>query len=179
MMDEQTNDLTGQKFGKLTVLKPSFRYKQYGWYWLCQCNCGKKVVEKGCKLVGGSIQSCGCLRKHRQKRNYVIHGNTVHGGRSQDGKESRLYRIWSNMKARCNRKSHPAYMRYGGRGIRICAEWMNDYTAFRDWAFRNGYTDEMTIDRMDIDGDYEPGNCQWLTKSEHARKTNIEKNKKK
>lgn len=89
----------------------------------------------------------------------------------------RLYAIWRNMKCRCLHPQHPAYPRYGGRGIRICDEWL-DFAEFQRWALSSGYTDKMTIDRIDSGKGYEPGNCQWLTKSEHSQKTNSDRMKK-
>lgn len=171
-------ELTGQRFGRLTVTALAFQYSENGRYWHCRCTCGKRVVQKECDLLGGRVHSCGCLRgKKKAKRKkwtkaYAIHGNTTHGDRRVDGEECRLYRIWSNMKARCNRKTHPAYKRYGGRGIKVCELWQESYIIFREWAYKSGYTEEMTIDRIDNDGDYEPENCQWLSKAEHSRKSN-------
>ena len=168
-------DLTGKRFGKLKVIGPAFQYGPDSWYWHCRCSCGKRIVEKGSVLERGKRKSCGCMRGGKKKRKkwtpaYEVHGNTVHG--DCRGGNERLYRIWCNMKARCNRENHPAYSRYGGRGVKICEDW-SDYVKFREWAFVSGYEDGMTIDRVDNDGDYCPENCQWLTKSQHSKKTNL------
>lgn len=129
----------------------------------------------------------GCedfARQRKHKKHHVVsgqeHKNFRHGGRSRQDEScmGRLYAIWRNMKCRCLNEHHPAYPRYGGRGIQICPEWMN-FEGFQRWALLSGYTDKMTIDRIDIDKGYKPDNCQWLTKSEHAKKTNFEKYNKK
>lgn len=166
-------ELTGKRFGKLTVIKAIGETKAAANYWQCQCDCGKRVVKYGGDLIGGRATSCGS-RKHRKSyKSGKEHGNTKHGGRCGEG--DRLYWIWHNMKARCNLKTHPAYERYGGRGIKVAGEWQRDFATFKAWAIASGYTDKMTIDRINVDGDYGPKNCQWLTKSEHAKKTNTEK----
>jgi len=84
------------------------------------------------------------------------------------GCDTRLYRIWVNMKARCNNPNRDAYKNYGGRGVRVCEQWNHDFVAFRDWAVTNGYTDELTIEREDNDSDYEPSNCTWIPRGEQT-----------
>jgi len=164
------NDLTGQRFGRLVVLRDSGkRSPSNNIYWLCQCDCGKTKATLGQRLRSGKTSSCGCyLRECRIK-----HGDT------KRGKIERIYTIWTNMKGRCYRVNKPDYKYYGGRGITVCEEWRNDYAVFRFWAMLNGYQDNLTIDRIDSAGNYEPHNCQWITKSENVGKANQERYKNK
>lgn len=148
-------DLTGEKFGRLTAIQ----YEKTGnsLKWICKCECGKTVKAYGYDLQRGRVKSCGC-RKER------------HGG-----KYSRLYTIWAGMKKRCNNPNHMHYKYYGGKGVKVCAEWETSFEPFRDWALSNGYRDDLTIDRIDSSGDYTPNNCQWITGAENTRKANFER----
>lgn len=143
------NDLTGKKFGKLLVLqRAQSNTKSGNAKWICQCDCGNTTVAIGSKLKNGHTKSCGCNR---------ISNNAK--GHSKD----RLYRIWYRMKRRCYREDDEHYKWYGARGIRICDDWLNDFLAFRNWALNNGYTDKLSIDRINVNGNYEPSNCRWVS----------------
>lgn len=149
-------DLAGQKFGRLTAIEYLGKNK-----WLCKCECGNEVEVRGTFLQNGHTQSCGCYHKE-QARAY----STKHGM-----KGTRLYRIWNRMKDRCNNVNNYDYARYGERGIKVCDAWLTDFEAFHDWAMNNGYQDGLTIDRIDVDGNYEPDNCRWATSKQQARNT--------
>ena len=151
-------DLTGQKFGRLTTLYRLHNIKGKT-KWLCVCDCGnlKEVILSD--LLLGKSKSCGCLAKE-----LVSSRSTIHG---QCG--TRLYRIWTKMKERCYTTTNKRYKDYGGRGVAVCAEWKNGFMSFYNWAMANGYDDTLTIDRIDVDGNYEPTNCRWITMKQQSR----------
>lgn len=157
-------DLTGMRFGRLTVLSRSEDYisphGQKAAKWKCACDCGNETIVMGKDLRAGKTRSCGCLQPEMVRNKLLKHGDGCH--------RTRLYRIWMAMRARCNNQNVPCYKNYGGRGIKVCDEW-NDFAVFRDWALANGYTNDLKIDRKDNDKGYSPNNCRWATQKEQMR----------
>lgn len=149
-------DLTGQKFGKLTVVEIAYR-KNKRIFWKCLCDCGNYSYVDGGNLKSGHTSSCGCLQKELGLA--PSHHLRFH----------RLYNIWSLMKKRCINSTDKLFSYYGGRGIKICDEWKNDFKVFYDWAMASGYQENLTIDRIDVNGNYEPNNCRWITQKEQVR----------
>ena len=149
-------DLTGQQFGLLTAIARLPPHGKNGSYmWVCDCECGGTAIVRTSDLLNGHTLSCGCY-KHMQKNI-----------RTSD---TRLYNIWSNMKQRCSNPNNKNYRYYGGRGIKVCSEWQK-FEAFYYWAVSNGYKDGLTIERKDNDGNYEPSNCEWITRVRQHRNT--------
>ena len=156
------NDLTGQRFGRLTVLEFVPRTCK-GSYWKCKCDCGAERVIGASGLISGQTKSCGCLKVEAAK---IIQSKFIkkHGKRG-----TRLYNIWFKIKQRCFNKNNPAFNDYGGRGIGVCEEWKNDFQSFYNWAMENGYNEGLSIDRIDNDGNYEPSNCRWTDNKTQCR----------
>ena len=154
----RTDNLKGKRFGRLIAIEKVDNKGKRGVFWLCKCDCGNKTVVSSDHLKKGHTSSCGCYR--REIPSTRGHGLT----------HTRLFNIWNGMKERCYNQNNYHYKYYGARGIKICDEWLgeNGLINFYNWAMSNGYTDKLTIDRINVNGDYEPNNCRWETMLKQA-----------
>lgn len=157
-------DMAGMKYGRLTILKrvPTPKHLRVT-HWECECECGKRIITTRPNLITGHTKSCGCYALE------LITGNKYRETHNES--RTRLYYIWQSMKQRCYDETLEKYNDYGGRGIKICNEWI-EYANFAKWAKNNGYKNNLTIDRIDVNGDYEPSNCRWASmKVQNRNKT--------
>jgi hypothetical protein len=150
-------DLIGKVFGRLTVIERVENNKSGRSMWRCRCECGKECIVLGKYLLNGGTRSCGCLKVEELKKRSSSHkmSNTP------------LYKKWQIMNTRCNNSNRDHYQWYGGKGIKVCEEWRK-FENFYNWAMENGYSDGLTIERVDISKDYEPNNCKWITLKEQS-----------
>ena len=144
----------GTRYGKLTIISPTNKRSGGNIIYKCICDCGKECYVSSGNL-GKSTNSCGCL----------VEVNKIKHNKSR----TKLYDVWTNMKQRCNNPKNPRYKNYGGRGIAVCDEWRDSFSAFANWAMANGYEEGLTIERIDVDDGYKPSNCTWITKSEQVQ----------
>lgn len=150
--------MIGKRFGRLTVIRENGKAKNGSLMYLCECDCGNFITVRGISLRNGDCKSCGCLRKEISSK-----GNSTHGHSNE-----RLFNVWRCMIRRCYDVNHSSYHRYGGRGIKICDNWLNNYESFKNFMLDNGYPEdagpyEYSIDRLNNDGNYEPSNCRVVT----------------
>lgn len=166
-MKKRTQVFVGEVVGNLTVLSLSHRQPVSGvvqLMWNCRCECGAAVVRSTSNLhkSGVKTHSCKACANKLNGAHHVIH----------NGCGTRLHAIWHGMKHRCDCETATSYKWYGAKGVRVCAEWQ-DFEVFRKWAMSHGYADQLTIERNDSSRDYEPDNCEWVTRSENSRRARV------
>lgn len=153
-------DLTGKKFGRLLAIERLKNNNKNNAVWLCKCDCGITKPVVGYLLTSGQSTSCGCYQRSGLHK---THGQS----------HTHLHNTWTNMKTRCYNSNRQQYKDYGGRGIAMCNEWKDNFEAFWEWSLSNGYNSNLSLDRINNDGNYEPGNCRWATRETQARNTRM------
>lgn len=157
--------MVGKKFGRLTVLEETNKRKDRRIVYKCLCDCGNISYVTGKNLRNGNTKSCGCLSVDKFKQRSTKHGK----------RNTRLYEVWCGIRYRCCNPNKRDYKNYGGRGIAVCDEWLQDFMNFYNWAINNGYEKGLEIDRIDNNGNYEPNNCRWISHQDNCnnRRTNV------
>ena len=155
----EANVIVGFKNNKLTIIEFAGINNLHKTLVRCKCDCGKEIIVRGSNLVNHRTKSCGCIRREVTRNLKFLHGQH----------DTRLYRCWQNMKDRCGNEKNKEYKNYGGRGIKVCSRWQDSFVDFAEWALNSGYDESLTIDRIDVDGNYCPENCRWSTMKEQSR----------
>lgn len=162
-------DLTGKKIGRLTIIKRISEASPIKW--LCRCDCGNYTEVFGYNLTRLHTTSCGCFNKEQNKKRIVKKENNVFYKHGKS--DTKLHSLWRSMIGRCYNTNNKAYKNYGGRGIKVCEEWKNDFMSFYNWAISNGYNEmknkfEQSLDRINVNDNYKPDNCRWATAKQQA-----------
>jgi hypothetical protein len=170
---KRVSDLVGRKFNRLTVTKYLGKRSHGKHWWACECDCGGYVELNTSRLTGNSPTiSCGCFRKETLTSNRA--DPTKHGLHKH-----KLYGIYYGMLGRCYNPKNCRYQYYGQLGVQVCQEWRDSFLTFYDWATSNGWSDSLSIDRLDASGNYYPSNCEWVSVSENSRRMNVRRKKRK
>lgn len=155
-------DRAGERYGRLTVVSRWERLPSGHSKWLCICDCGNTKIVEDSNLKRSEKISCGCWRKELYKESGKYIGQS----------RTNIYKIWASMVKRCTKANATNYKYYGGRGIKVCDDWLDDkngFFLFKNWAYENGYQDGLSIERIDVNGDYTPDNCTWVTWTEQCK----------
>lgn len=162
--ENKQREIKGQKFGKLTALCFEYRDEKHNHFWRFRCDCGNEIVARKRAVTSGNTTQCKKCSLESRKNKLKTHGMS----------KTRLYKEWAGIIQRCENPKATSYDRYGGKGITVCEEW-HDFDVFKEWALSNGYSDSLTIDRIDSKGNYEPLNCRWVDVLEqnNNQKTNV------
>lgn len=154
-MGRRLIDISGKKYNHLTVLYHDVeRSTNKKHFWICKCDCGKIKSIEGARLKNGETKACGCLRGGVPKYKTV---------------NKKLYKKWSHMKDRCYSKNDISYKNYGARGIKVCDEWLENFDNFAEWSLKNGYNEKLELDRINVNGNYEPNNCRYVSRLVNSR----------
>ena len=151
---EKNKIVLEKRYNRLIPIEKINKEDKRGWneiWYRCKCDCGNEKIIRGNKIASGHTRSCGCYKKEQtSKSTKKINGLST----------SKIYRVYKTMISRCYNKNSTKYYAYGARGINVCEEWKNDFLKFYDWAMKNGYKESLTIDRIDVNGDYCIENCR-------------------
>lgn len=168
----RSKDISGQRFGMLVAVNYEYTDNSRNRHWKCICDCGKITYPSAGSLLQGNTTSCGC--KRIENANAANNARRTYAGEYING-HTRLYNIWHGMCQRCHDPNSTGYANYGAKGIIVCKEWRENPLIFQKWALENGYTDDLSIDRIDFNGNYEPSNCRWVTREvqDNNKRTNV------
>ena len=165
---QKLHNIIGEKYGRLLVISRTENNKYNKPTWECLCDCGNIIIVNGNLLKNKNTQSCGCLKLEETIKRSTKHKLC----------NTKLYKVWAAMKGRCYNKNATQYNDYGGRGIIVCDDWKNDFQKFYDWSINNEYDNKLTLDRINVNGNYEPSNCRWVSMTIQARNKRISKRNK-